>query len=148
MRDIRFRVWHRRYEKFLFGDFNQIGDDDYDLETIFKADSGLASNKKLGEKYGFLYFYPSENIVIQQFTGLVDKNNKDIYEGDIITTHHYEDWNDDVGYDVVQKVKWCCIHIGWRGFTKEMLEKKYAGNGLPNPITIIGNIFENPNLLK
>ena len=78
---------------------------------------------------------------LMQFTGLLDKEGKEIYEGDIIRFHSKEHAKKPVA------VRWdrCMGVSGW-----------YTNNcsGIPqdkdsNPImVIIGNIYENPELLN
>ncbi len=84
---------------------------------------------------------PYGNYVLMQYTGLKDKNGKEIYEGDIIETenslgvHKFAvEYNDD-------KAGYFCPH--W-------VDDEYETTlgQLPNHIEIIGNIFENPELLK
>ena len=70
------------------------------------------------------------NLKIEQFTGLHDKNGKEIYEGDIVT--------DGVGkYKIIYDLKLAgyqpyCI---FRDETENYCE-------------VIGNIYENPDLVK
>ena len=139
MREIKFRVWQLDSKTFV-----DLTNDFHKWELSLNSGSVNFSQNCFDGEFG------SQNVILQQFTGLKDINNKEIYEGDIVTTRHYDDWHDTTGFDVIQQVKWCDIHVGWRGFTKRMLSdgKKHAGNGLPSPITVIGNIFENPELLK
>jgi hypothetical protein len=82
--------------------------------------------------------WPVCDLEIMQFTGLHDKNGKEIYEGDIV---QWEDTVDD-GYGC--------------GYLTKIQEEVIFGGGAYNPIStmpskyfeVIGNIYENPELLK
>lgn len=85
-----------------------------------------------------------DNFVIEQFTGLLDKNENPIYEGDILQGF---DWNEDYTIRDVPSYKYsieselstscgCCSRIiGWE-------------INSPSEEKIIGNIHENPELLE
>ena len=87
--------------------------------------------------------------IIMQYTGLKDKNGKEIYEGDIVVRRNKskdtrkEYWNPIL---VIEREAWS-------------FELKYIGGGLNNDsnvfaikhlkeFEIIGNIYENPGLLN
>jgi uncharacterized phage protein (TIGR01671 family) len=80
---------------------------------------------------------PSEQYVIQQFTGLKDSKVKDIYEGDIV---RYE--LDGIVY--TQTVEWG--NNGWEMIDTRLYSTPLITN-LPN-FEVIGNIFENGELLN
>lgn len=87
-------------------------------------------------------FLSSENI--QQFTGLLDKNNKEIYEGDLlawsswvkessfakktIRKHHIVEWSNKKGCWFIENDTW--------------------NLGIFSDIEIIGNIFENSEFIS
>lgn len=92
----------------------------------------------------------SHRLVWQQCTGLKDKNNKNIYEGDIVTWDephfnkgyvcYLDYYHNDEFYDNII----CCFVIqgNWGG------SKRYEEFTTEYNYEIIGNIFENPELLN
>ena len=72
-----------------------------------------------------------DNIPMMQFTGLLDKNGKEIYEGDILKYRGKLSFNDPPFV-----VEWQNDDARWTEF--------YPSNNFE----VIGNIYENPELLK
>lgn len=71
-----------------------------------------------------------DHAVLMQFTGLKDKNRKEIYEGDILQTP-----------EGVFPVEWMQYYFALKGLADVGLLES-------SPLEIIGNIYENPELLK
>ena len=120
MREIKFRIWNGA---------KSFCTDDFVKDNLFN-------------------FLESDPELVTQFTGLKDKNGKEIYEGDI-----------DSNYDVVA---WCEKRNGWSMWTYDHPTKEYIscncyqceGNFELSDLTvgqseieIIGNIYENLGLL-
>jgi uncharacterized phage protein (TIGR01671 family) len=76
----------------------------------------------------------------QQFTGLKDSNGKEIYEGDILSTYYecHKSESEAYGFSVI---KWG--RTGWVYNQDRKPSDYFLGNS-----EVIGNIFENPDLLK
>ncbi len=76
----------------------------------------------------------------QQYTGLKDKNSVEIYEGDIVRCKSFDGWFDKIGYHYNMEVKYQTLESGdseLSGFLYINIDRE-----------VIGNIFENPKLLK
>ena len=103
------------------------------------------SNEVLGMKYDVPHNY---NDTVMQFTGLLDRNGKEIYELDIVRTF----------YGKIAVVMY--LDGSFKLFTNttdfkpigtvigQNVEENYLGYFFQENIEIIGNIYENPELLQ
>jgi len=132
MKEIKLRAWGKTQKKFVFeGGL-------YQLELSIRQDADWLQSK----------------LEWIQFTGLKDKNGKEIYEGDILNCgkhyidNYYKDkknlfemgivkfkiYDDGEGYQTDKHIGWFCY-----GTLIDDVDKGCE---------IIGNIYENPELLK
>lgn len=140
-REIKFRAWATQANKMI------------DLKTI----TPLACDPGLLEHGDGLFIPFRDDILLMQFTGLKDKNGVDIYEGDIGRIAAMS------GRVELFTVEWG-IHrremkSGWTvdipsfafvidGFPTFPIVDNYLNGHDLDIIEIIGNIHQNPELLK
>ena len=108
MREIKFRIWNKRTKKW---------NEDWLLASII-----IDKNGKLVANCPDMI---NDNIVFVQYTGLHDKNGKNIWEGDIVRIAGYGNYI----------VEWPFIQLFQSSFENDV---EY----------ILGNIYENPELLE
>lgn len=76
--------------------------------------------------------------VFRQFTGLCDKNGKDIYDGDIVVNGLSGTW-------IVQPLEGGSFSL--LGVCEKYKDSNFLISALNDHVEIIGNIYENPELL-
>jgi len=125
MRVIKFRAWHKYSEEMDYWDEVK----DWGAWALNRACDGP---EKIDDDY-----------IVMQYTGLHDKNSKEIYEGDILLISNH------IGVSKHETVIWkeaslsYCIH-DYRGEWADMSLFPFRQSN----IEVIGNIYENPELLK
>jgi uncharacterized phage protein (TIGR01671 family) len=125
-REIKFRYWDGdemiKWDDFFFSDMSAV--------TDYSGDFSYIEQDKL-----------------KQFTGRTDKNGTEIYEGDILSDRwKVEVYKNDEGTFMVK------FHVNPEinrpiSLKKYLLGRENAGT-LERDCEIIGNIFENPELIK
>lgn len=95
--------------------------------------------------YSFDFSLEDENATIMQSTGLLDKNGKEIFEGDIV---QFEDCYEvsDFLYINTGIIEWCQGGFHVTNRDSVLMEDLIDGDSLD--VTIIGNIYENQEILK
>jgi uncharacterized phage protein (TIGR01671 family) len=141
--ELRFRAWDAATKRMI------------DLHTITPL--ALDSNLKIDG-----VFIPFNGMPIMQYTGIHDKNGREIFDGDILKKDNPEYWGDselcptpnerDVktwggGTGRVESVPfgWTVININCGDWAFNDPEGPHW-NG--DQVEVIGNIYENPELLK
>ena len=86
----------------------------------------------------------TESLQLMQFTGLKDKNGKEIYEGDVLWS---ESWgNNDRQKNQYHIVEWNVFKWVATGYNGAL--KVSPDITVRHDFEVIGNVFENPELLK
>ena len=105
----------------------------------------LIKNGKYFEIIGNDIWGTSDDYILMQYTGIKDANGKEIYEGDIVKETKVYDYSDDIDVNIYQII-W---NENITGFTAE---GKNGSNTIHQNnmgvCEVIGNIYENSNLLE
>lgn len=132
MRQIKFRAFHPKTQKYLVHDW-EIGD----------GDDGYICNDENGE---LVY---SGGLIWEQFTGLLANNGREIYEGDVLS----KKWKCEVFFSKSKAAYMVKFNNNpWRNesilLSDYLTKRKIAMMSEENEdCEIVGNINENPELL-
>lgn len=121
-----------------------ISDDDHYIIPDFGVSCAEKSNNYVCDKLITLHAFEVDKETVCEYTGLTDKNGRKIFERDILSGKRYHDWGQGGEY-VPDKcaVKWNEKRAAfdpvywWEGYNYDL--KDYE---------VIGNIFDNPDLLQ
>lgn len=138
MREIKFRVWDKKRKEYFRISKLWNGDTD---PSCFSADDWVDNYGNCGNM---------KDIVVEQFTGLYDKDGKEIYEGDLVK------YTDDYGSFFISEVKYFADVDGYPAFditSPSIFDWDFESNLLSygttyNCLTVVGNIHENADLLE
>ena len=133
-REIKFRLWSKIGKIF-------IETNNPNLEFVINNNGYLYSIENF---YGEIYILPQMDIEVLQFTGLQDRNGKEIYEGDILKYNFPYDGR----LKYVSPVKFLETEASFGikdRYENEIPLYRIAAN---NYFEIAGNIYENPELLE
>jgi uncharacterized phage protein (TIGR01671 family) len=133
MKDIKFRAWHREYKKML---------------TVYVLHQGTYSEGFVKNCQGYVppndqYYFKFDDVEWMQYTGLKDKNGKEIYTGDIIEMIRIKDKKNSFVYFVGQ-----VTDHGFAGITIDAKNDYMDFECKDYSYEVIGNIYENQVLLK
>ena len=131
MRERKFRAWHKEKKKML--SYGELFNIDCSGEYPFLA---LAAGH-------YEDCIEPLKVELMQFTGLQDKNGVDIYEGDILIYQHMF-----VDKKSVSEVIWNEKYSGFASYVEDDERRYILEKELKNQFEIIGNIYENPELLE
>ncbi|MDO6353984.1 YopX family protein [Caloramator sp. CAR-1] len=143
MREIKFRAWNRAFDEMYYFDFA------HNIEVV-NGDLWVRHSN------GRTCIANNPRIVLMQYTGLKDDNGTEIYEGDIVEIHDTSETKNPyisqvyitydgvlvdphpvhkiLGHDYSRRLSWFCDYgVGYEYFVK---------------CKVIGNIYENPELLE
>ena len=115
-RVIKFRAWSDRKKKMIFG---PTGDN--------PSPSWIIALPQV----------INSEIPVMQFTGVMDANGKEIYEGDVVELEGFEP------FAVME------LEAGWRMKNNTRVYDLWDHAGeQSHPCKVIGNVWENPELVK
>ena len=131
-REIKFRAWDNYNNKFFEPIYEAYNNK---LEELNIGMSGDLSIRDMTNSPKHESLFPSR-FILMQFTGLHDKNGKEIYEGDILRVDYLFEYITSEVY--FTDSAWCI---------KGKKTDDWISKWLPEELEVIGNIYENKDLL-
>ena len=124
-REIKFRIWDVENKEML-----KVQELDFE-PTFYGGRIAIRPDQ-------YNDYFDTEDMILMQYTGLHDKNGKEIYEGDIVGDNKIK-WI----------VKWNKHRMGFSLYptTKQLYDEMPINVENKLGFKILGNIYDNPELL-
>ncbi len=124
-REIKFRIWDIENKEML-----KVQELDFE-PTFYGGRIAIRPDQ-------YNDYFDTEDMILMQYTGLNDKNGKEIYEGDIVGDNKIK-WI----------VKWNKHRMGFSLYptTKQLYDEMPINVENELGFKILGNIYDNPELL-
>ena len=152
MREIKFRAWDSRRQAMLPNVavyHHSLGNSVLVRPSAFEyAPDDRRNGNWKKDDYG-LYYSDDNTVILMQYTGLKDKKGVEIYEGDIIKAKH-DDGRYDTGEVVYGSKGAFCLYLPTvaTGIKSPLLNYIHGMMFAESDFEVIGNLYENPELLK
>lgn len=125
MRDIKFRAWDNQNKQML--DVQELNFEDCFYGGEMQIRTTMYSD-----------YFDCREMPLMQYTGLHDKNGKEIYEGDIVKCSFYPDFIFEIKF----------TELCWYMRKIPTSEHINLSDVLYEDLEVIGNIYDNPELLE
>ncbi len=165
MREIKFRAWLPDFEKMLY---SNVFEDDF-FWSITEEGIKIENYMIINEMWDGIHYQrdgvEDTESILMQYTGLKDKNEKEIYDGDILSiSHEYKEIITDEGegptyltesfYEVIFINGAFSLKVNKNDgmfpyYENHITLDHLFSDELPKEdCELIGNIYENPELLE
>ena len=156
MREIKFRAWVKSE--------NRMITDKQEFVPLIVTNKGVMKLQYQFEE-DYYEILPNEWFEIMQYTGLKDRNDKEIYEGDILLRELYSsrdnslflkacflvEFGEEGGFDMIKQYEQRNYKKWKKEYEKDKKYKQPLGSNFGvklSEVEVIGNIYENPELLE
>ena len=135
-RELKFRAWNQKKSIMVYNDEDKEGD--Y-WDGACCGEVEMVNNLIQTKNYGAMYIW-------MQYTGLKDKDDVSIYEGDIVEAKCHECEQKHI-FEICYMEDVCAFGI--KDHKQKVRTAMYNDNGMAIDIEkVIGNVYENEDLLK
>ena len=141
----KFRAWDKENDRMVYPSTEDV---------CFELDDDGINIFDLWGEYPEDHVFPLLDSVIMQSTGLKDKNGVEIFEGDLVKqfsniNKFTDDFAEDIEptYGTTSIVRdGACFKTTFKGLPSLVLNQN--GGSMAEHMEVIGNVWENPNLLE
>jgi len=151
MKNMKFKIWDKKLKVFGYPVKNNKTNKNNKIITL--KDKFIIFEKNVYEcdKYEIRDIIENDRFILMKYTEVKDKNGKEIFDGDIVkrTVIGYNETIEEIGFINFQNGAFIFNSTAKDKFKTSLYEdlKPYPSKAMPE-YEVIGNIYENPELLK